>query len=311
MGLQTRDSRPERAELSVWPVGLAVGIAVLLVGLVVDLRVIAPLGGAITLGFGFLWLRSLARPHHVAADNVEPGPATATPHQVRRTQAELGQSHGEQLSRDRFLKRATIGLGGLLAAAVALPAAGLAILPTLERTRRRAIDIGPIPAFSEGTFVVSTFLSDPQAGDVSRRSAYVRYNGLLRGLPSFTILSSRCTHVGCPTQPLGLVLAGKGSRPGGAEAVLAPTLGVTGFSCPCHGSAFDGEGNRTAGPAPRALDRYEFSIRNGRLVLGQLYSVSTVDGSGAQARIHAYRQLGDGQPAAGLESYLYPLQPPQ
>ena len=43
---------------------------------------------------------------------------------------------------------------------------------------------------------------------------------------------------------------------------------VSGFGCPCHGGAYDSEGNRTAGPPVRALDRYEFSIKEGSLWLG-------------------------------------------
>jgi hypothetical protein len=72
---------------------------------------------------------------------------------------------------------------------------------------------------------------------------------------------------------------------------------------------FDTEGNRTAGPAPRALDRYQFSIRNGRLVLGDLYSVSRVAGKGAAARIRSFKLKGAGEPATGPESLLYPLDP--
>src|SRR5205085_10988282 len=84
-----------------------------------------------------------------------------------------------------------------------------------------------------------------------------------------------------------------------------------GFGSPIHVSQFDNEGNRTAGPAARALDRYEFSIENGRLVLGQTYSVSRVEGVGARARIHRYALQGPGQPVNGVESWLYPVQPPQ
>ena len=84
----------------------------------------------------------------------------------------------------------------------------------------------------------------------------------------------------------------------------------SGFGCPCHGSQFDDEGNRTAGPAPRALDRYAFSVRNGRLRLGRLYSVSRVDGTGAQARIHSFPLQGAGEPVTGPESWLYPIAPP-
>jgi len=295
------DNRRRPVELTVWPLGLAVGVAVLLVGLVVDPTVIAPLGGAIAAVFGSLWLRSLARPPRPRRAEAKPDAA-----QLERRWPET-----ERVSRDRFLKRATIGLGGVIAAAVALPAAGLAILPSLEAPRRRGVDLGPITEFPQDAYVIATFLTDPAAGEVSRRSAYIRNNGLLGNVPSFTIMSSRCTHVGCPTQPLGLVLPARVHQPAGSPVGLATTEAVSGFSCPCHGSAFDDEGNRTAGPAPRALDRYQFSIRNGHLVLGRLYSVSHVDGAGAGARIHAYSLLQAGQPATGIESLLYPLQPGQ
>jgi Rieske Fe-S protein len=217
----------------------------------------------------------------------------------------------ERFPRSRLLERATLGLGGLIALGVALPAAGFAILPSFLGQRRRAVDLGPIDAFPQGTFVVATFLSDPQAGEVSRRAAYVRNNGLLGNLPSFTIMSSRCTHVGCPTQPNGpLFLAQRrAERTVGGEVGLVPTQ-PAGFGCPCHGSQFDTEGNRIAGPAPRALDRYGFSIRNGHLWLDRLYSVSRVDGTGAQARIHSFALKGDGEPVTGPESWLYPVDPP-
>jgi Rieske Fe-S protein len=122
-------------------------------------------------------------------------------------------------------------------------------------------------------------------------------------------MSSRCTHVGCPTQPNGPVLLQKrrAERTRSGEVGLVPAQ-PAGFGCPCHGSQFDNEGNRTAGPAPRALDRYEFLIRNGRLSLGR-YSVSRVDGTGAQARIRSFPLHGAGQPVTGLESWLYPIAP--
>jgi len=277
---------------AVAPFSFALGIVVLLVGLIVDPLVIAPLGGAITLTAGAAWARGGRR-----TPSAESVPAEAT-----------GE---ERFPRSRLLERATIGLGGLVALGVALPAAGFAVLPSFLGQRRRPVDLGPIAAFPEGEFVVATFLADPQAGEISRRSAYVRNNGLLGNLPSFTIMSSRCTHVGCPTQPNGPLFSAqrKAERTNGGEVGLVPTQ-PSGFGCPCHGSQFDNEGNRTAGPAPRALDRYEFSIHNGRLWLGRLYSVSRVDGTGAQAEIRSFALKGDGEPATGPESWLYPIDPP-
>ena len=197
-------------------------------------------------------------------------------------------------------------LGGLVALGATLPAAGLAIVPSFVRRRTRTIDLGPISAFREGEFTAVTFLTDPAAGEISRRAAYVRYNGLLGTEPSFTIMSSRCTHVGCPTQPNGPVF---NDRQREADGVTIVPTRPAGFGCPCHGSQFDTEGNRSAGPAPRALDRYEFSIRDRRLYLGKLFSVSRVDGAGSGAVIRGYALHGAGQPVSGVESWLYPLGP--
>ena len=91
---------------------------------------------------------------------------------------------------------------------------------------------------------------------------------------------------------------------------LIPVAGLTGFGCPCHGGQYDVEGNRTAGPPVRALDRYSFSIRNGHVFLGKPFSVSHVDGAGASAKIHKWTYAFPGEHVNGLESWLYPIQPP-
>jgi len=216
----------------------------------------------------------------------------------------------DHVSRRRFLGGAALALGGLTGLGAALRAIG-GTLPSSAAGAGRPIDLGPIDGFPEGRFVVATFLSDPEAGEVSRRAAYVRNNGLVGNRPSFTIMSSRCTHVGCPTQPNGPLLSRQQKVERGAtgEVGLVPTLNAGGFGCPCHGSQFDTEGNRTAGPAPRALDRYEFSIRNGRLWLGPIYSAGSVKGAGATAKINRFGRLGAGEPATGPESLLYPADP--
>jgi Rieske Fe-S protein len=282
--------------LGIWPISFAIGIAVMLVGLIISPLVIAPLGGAITLLAGFAWVRGNHRTPRSKTVPPEPLPQ--------------GTLDAERFPRSRLLERAVLGLGGVVALGVALPAVGLAVLPSFVGRRERAVDLGPIGAFPEGEFVVATFLADPQAGEVSRRTAYIRNNGLLGNVPSFTIISSRCTHVGCPTQPNGPVFLQqrRAERTNGGEVGLVPAQ-PSGFGCPCHGSQFDNEGNRTAGPAPRALDRYQFSIRNGHLWLGRLYSVSHVDGTGAQARIDSFALKGAGEPATGPEAWLYPIDP--
>ena len=47
---------------------------------------------------------------------------------------------------------------------------------------------------------------DPAEGEVSRRTAFVRNNGSVGRddeVPSFTIISNRCAHLGCPVQANG------------------------------------------------------------------------------------------------------------
>jgi Rieske Fe-S protein len=277
--------------MTVAPISFAVGVAVLLVGLIVSPLAVAPVGGGIAIAAGFAWVRRRKPRREPLPRYEETGP--------------------ERFGRKRLLERATLGLGGLVALGVAVPAGGLALLPSFVGQKRKAIDLGPVAAFPEGQFVLATFLSDPEQGEVSRRAAFVRNNGLFGRAPSFTIMSNRCPHVGCPTQPNGPVFSGerKRERTHTGEIGLVPTLPAGGFGCPCHGSQFDTEGNRTAGPAPRALDRYQFSIRNGRLWLYGLYSVGRVEGAGANARIAAFKLRGDGEPVTGPESLLYPVDP--
>jgi Rieske Fe-S protein len=289
-------SETENAGATLLPVCFAIGVAVLFVGLVVNLQVVAPLGGAIVLFAGLGWVRGSSR---------ERRGTTARP------SASVEKTGAERFPRSRLLERATLGLGGLVAAGAALPAIGAAVLPAFLNQRRKAIDLGPVSDFQVGQFVLATFLSDVAAGEVSRRTAYVRNNGLLGRRPSFTIMSSRCTHVGCPTQPNGPVFGRqrRAVKTANGEVGLLPAEPAAGFGCPCHGSQFDTEGNRTAGPAPRALDRYQFSILRGHLWLGDIYSVSRVQGTGANARIDSFKRLGDGEPATGPESLLYPVDP--
>jgi Rieske Fe-S protein len=214
----------------------------------------------------------------------------------------------DHVSRRRFLGGAALALGGLTGLGAALRAIG-GTLPSSAAGAGRPIDLGPIDGFPEGRFVVATFLSDPEAGEVSRRAAYVRNNGLVGNRPSFTIMSSRCTHVGCPTQPNGPLLSRQQKLERGAtgEVGLVPTLNAGGFGCPCHGSQFDQEGARIAGPAVRPLDRFQWEIRrDGHLWLTQRWSVLIADGKVSYFPVKSPGQPLDGQLPWATADILYP-----
>lgn len=286
---------------SLWPLGFAIGLTVALVGLVIGSWSAAAVGAVLMVAFGFIWVRDAVTGGEAEA------PAPAVVPDV------VDEEEPERYGRDAFLGLTTLGLGGVITGMVALPVAGFAVLPAFVGQGKDDIDIGPIEDFPEGDFVVATFLSDPEQGEVSRRTAYVRNNGLKDGVPSFTVLSNRCTHLGCPIQVNGLSLEDQKQlvKAGdGPPVELTPTKAASGFGCPCHGGQYDTEGNRKAGPPVRALDRYRFAIRKGRLVLTETYSVGEVDGAGADAVIHAYDWVNPSVHVDGPVSILYPLEPP-
>lgn len=76
-------------------------------------------------------------------------------------------------------------------------------------------------------------------------------------------LYQKCTHLGCRV-PF--------CEPSGR------------FECPCHGSVFNRKGEYLAGPAPRGMDRFPVTTKNGEIVvdtgsidLGPSRSVRTLD----------------------------------
>ena len=301
--------KPHLPPPSLWPVGFAIGVVCILVGLIVSWAAVA-VGAAVTLVFGFLWVRDVTagyRKRELPATSA--GPLPPTEGQAATT---LEAEPAERYDRNKFLEGATLGLGAVIGGIVTVQILGFAIGPVFEHQHHEEVDLGPIENFKEGQFVISTFLRDPSLGEISRRTAYIRNNGFFRGKPSFTVLSNRCAHLGCPVQPNGPLFENrKVEQPTKAgDVTLIPVLPAGGFGCPCHGGQYDQEGNRTAGPPVRALDRYEFYIRNGRLSLGKTFSVAKVDGAGASAQIHKYKLTGPGQHVDGWEQIFYPLQPP-
>ena len=309
------DEKPQLPGPSLWPVGFAVGITCILVGLVVSWPAVA-VGAAITAIFGFLWIRDATRGYREVPALEPETRATATAPAIPAHEGEAAMPEpepGERFPRSVFLEGATLGLGAVIGGIVTAPAIGFALLPAFTDDAADEIDLGPIENFGEGEFVVATFLANPKAGEVSRRTAYVRNNGMVRGTPSFTVLSNRCVHLGCPVQPNGPLFEERKklqeTRVG--EVQLIPTLPAGGFGCPCHGGSYDAEGNRTAGPPVRALDRYDFAIRNGRLMLRDTYSVAYVQETGAGARIKRYGQADPGVHLDGPQSWLYPIQAPE
>jgi len=303
---------------TLWPIGFAIGIVVALVGLIINPTLVSPIGGAIAIVFGVLWAREATAELRGEPTYVEP--------ERREPQEAVPALSVEPagVTRSRFLEGATLGLGGVIGGLITVPVAGFALLPSFLDQPHTRVDLGPISNFEPNLWYITTFVSDPVEGAVSRRTAFIRNNGTTAVTdpttkkttqePSFSIISNHCVHLGCPVQANGptdqyigkkIVHETIANQPITMDPVIP-----AGYGCPCHGGQYDPEGNRTAGPPVRALDRYAFEIDNGNLILLGVYSVSHVVGQGASAKIYKYKSAGPGEHIDGPEQFLYPIQPP-
>jgi Rieske Fe-S protein len=312
---------------TLWPIGFAIGIVVVLVGLVINPELISSIGAVIAIVFGVLWARD-------ATAELRGQPLVVEPERRELTEAGEGMTAppADQLgvalpavdpatvTRSRFLEGATLGLGGVIGGLITVPVAGFALLPPFLGQKQHKVDLGPLSAFAIGSWFIATFVVDPAEGEVSSRTAFIRNNGTAsdpktkKQVPSFTIISNHCAHLGCPVQANGPTskILGKPEvheHTANGKVVLDPVV-PAGYGCPCHGGQYDTEGNRIAGPPVRALDRYDYEVDNGRLILLSTYSGSHVDGTGAQAKIYKYKESGPGEHLDGPEQWFYPLQPP-
>jgi menaquinol-cytochrome c reductase iron-sulfur subunit len=211
------------------------------------------------------------------ADNQEHG---TTPGEAAAAAAHPGSPQAA-MTRQKMLTAATVGLGGLMGAIIAVPVTIAVLAPSFETIKEYAVDIGPTTLFPKtGTGQIPwhavTFENKPDdTTGLSRRLVYVRNDGN----DKFTAIANTCMHLGCPVQ-----------------------ANATGFACPCHGGQYDSQGRRIAGPPVRPLNRYDTSVDDkGHLILGKLYAMDD--------SLHRHQLKGPGQPVNGLLSYLYPEAP--
>jgi quinol---cytochrome c reductase iron-sulfur subunit, bacillus type len=303
------DSEQHLPAPSILPFAFAGGIALILIGLIINWW-LAVAGGVLALLFGFAWIREVTRDVRAAP---EPEPVVVEePVSELAAEEEEGPEEPERYPRSVFLELSTLGIGAAIGALVTVPALGFMIAPAFVGQGDDDVDLGPLDNFPEQQYVIAQFNSkkdEPQ--DVGRRAAFIRNNGRVDEVPSFTIISNRCVHLGCPVQANGPTTPEKQRTylAGQRKVTYTPVL-PAGFGCPCHGGQYNTEGNRTAGPPVRALDRWAYKVVDGRLRLVGAYSVDEVEGSGADATMGSYRLAQPGVHIDGLEQILYPLIPP-
>jgi len=142
------------------------------------------------------------------------------------------------ISRRDFIKLTTAAVGSFIGAVIGLPAIGFLIDPALKSGGKDAwISIGKLADIPVGTLHPFSFTRTRVNG--WERTA-TNYGGFVlrrsEDPKNITILSSRCTHLGCQVNWK-------------EEAQV--------FICPCHDAKFSPQGEVLDGPPPRPLDRFQ------------------------------------------------------
>ena len=142
-----------------------------------------------------------------------------------------------ELSRRDFIKVTTYIVGGIIGAAIGLPAISYLIDPALREGGKDAwIPIGKLENMEIGKPYPFSFTRVQVNGWERTASSFGGYALRKSEDPNdILILSSRCTHLACTVN-------------WHAEA--------NAYLCPCHDAKFSKEGEVLDGPPPRPLDRY-------------------------------------------------------
>ena len=151
----------------------------------------------------------------------------------------------EEISRRKFLTKIVAGSAAVMAAAVATPLVGYFLSPIWKQQQTRAIPIAQTSSIPVGipTFVrFEQRIPDAWVTTTESDGVWV----VTKDGKNFTIFDPHCTHLRCPFY--------------WDDAQKQ-------FACPCHGGKFSIDGIVMGGPPPRPLDRWEFNIQGGEIIV--------------------------------------------
>ena len=143
------------------------------------------------------------------------------------------------------MKAAILGVGGLITAAIGLPAVAYIIGPALKQASDLWIRLGAISKVELNSPTLFKTTVETETGWINTQeeiSAYV----LTQNGQDFEVMSNICTHLGCRVRWIA-----DDDR----------------FYCPCHNGVFAKDGSVVAGPPPRPLDRFESKVEDGTLYI--------------------------------------------
>ena len=151
-------------------------------------------------------------------------------------------------NRRGFVEAAIHGMGAIITAALALPAAAYLMIPGKSKKKDAWIEAGDIaqldPKVPEEVVYRRTRVDGWKVTSEKATAWVMKVSD-----QQVVAFSPTCTHLGC--------------------AVHWDEKNAN-FLCPCHTSIFGKDGKVVSGPAPRPLDRLQAKVENGKIYLGEI-----------------------------------------
>jgi Rieske Fe-S protein len=184
----------------------------------------------------------------------------------------------------------------MIGGVIGVPATAYLLEPVTKEATFQPVFLGKLSAFPSEAGdpnkfkpTPATYIEDPSNAATSPGLAFVHNTGKSSTDwhsedAMFIVFSNRCMHLGCPI-----------------------AANSSGFACPCHGGQYDTNGQRTAGPPIRPLDRFQWEIQNGdELWITQRWSTDIYNNE-----VHFYPVKMPGQPThtpgpSWIANVLYP-----
>jgi hypothetical protein len=165
---------------------------------------VAAVGAVLAAIFGFLWAREVATGREPKLPEEGPDPATDGAPPIPADQGEAAMpapEPGERFPRNKFLEASTLGLGAIIGAIVTLPAVAAALVPGFVKQKSPGVDLGPSTTSRRASTTSPPSSATPRRGYISAHVGLHPEQRQRDGKPSFTCISNRCVHLGCPSSP--------------------------------------------------------------------------------------------------------------
>jgi menaquinol-cytochrome c reductase iron-sulfur subunit len=155
----------------------------------------------------------------------------------------MSKSDESNIRRRDFMKVAIASIGGVIGAALGLPAIAYVVGPALKKETEEWIRLGSVNKVDLNVPTLFKTVIEKQTGWIIAEEEFSVYVLTTNGR-DFIVMSNICTHLGCKVRWIP---------------------DQDGFFCPCHNGVFAKDGTVVSGPPPRSLDRFESKVEDGVL----------------------------------------------